>query len=849
MNKHTISKSSSFIIFFIVFLTGFTFLVYEVSWNRLLSLVLGATVSASTIVLATFMAGFSLGAYFLGKIVNLSLKPLRLLSSLLFGIGIFGLITYYLISSFLPSLYQSFENKGTSISTIEMFVYTISILLLLVQTFLMGGMIPVVSKIVIRNKENISSGIGKIYAFDTLGSTVGGLLTGFVLLGSLGQQKTIFVAVAINFILGLFLFFNKSFSREIDSSDITEELTNNSTKRSKEKETENIALNKRMALPSTFVFGFSILALQVIWMRMYKIYLTNTSYTFALISSLVIVGFFVGSWLFSKHAVKIKNYGFTLLKATILLGTFTGLGLIILVNMPEIIMFPFENLLNKPFIKLILMPMLAALVVVFPVAAVSGFVFPLACRMLTNNIQNVGKNVGTVLTFNSLGSALGPIFAGFIFIPLLGAGLSVILVLLIELALSVFLIFQLKTNKASKVYKPVLIAVLILFLIVVIYKPQIKILPPSFSKVDKEILFYKETVEASLVVSKEQNNNSEVKTAYVNNAVVIGSTYDAIKAVKMIGHIPFFTGLDCKEVLVVGFGIGVTTSTIASHTEVKSIDCVELASGLKDAAKYFSDINKNIINDPRLHFIAGDGRHFLQRTSKKYDLISSDPTHPILGSANLYSQEYFQLCKAHLTENGMVSQYLPLHKLRPQDFQGIIKTFQSVFTEATVWLGHTHAILIGSKKPINIDFEEWEANIASIGRDPVFYTNPYHLAACLILDKTQISKIDSEINIDTDDLSYLEFFKPDCFDNDNLNKNLAYLSNNRSDLKQVFSAIEDQDKMNRFIEGSQHFIQSSIFFQDGEQQKSLDELRQAVRVNPENQEYPFLIKFYFNVPR
>ncbi len=128
---------------------------------------------------------------------------------------------------------------------------------------------------------------------------------------------------------------------------------------------------------------------------------------------------------------------------------------------------------------------------------------------------------------------------------------------------------------------------------------EIKILPPSFSKVDKEILFYKETVEASLVVSKEQNNKSEVKTAYVNNAVVIGSTYDAIKAVKMIGHVPFFIGLDCKEVLVVGFGIGVTTSTIASHPEVESIDCVELAAGLKDAAKYFSDINANIINDPR----------------------------------------------------------------------------------------------------------------------------------------------------------------------------------------------------------------------------------------------------------
>ncbi|MEZ5196949.1 MAG: hypothetical protein R2764_11245 [Bacteroidales bacterium] len=69
-------------------------------------------------------------------------------------------------------------------------------------------------------------------------------------------------------------------------------------------------------------------------------------------------------------------------------------------------------------------------------------------------------------------------------------------------------------------------------MVIVIFKPQIRILPPSFSKVEKEILFYKETIEATLAVSKERNNKSEVKTAYVNNAVVIGSTYDAIKAVQ-----------------------------------------------------------------------------------------------------------------------------------------------------------------------------------------------------------------------------------------------------------------------------------------------------------------------------
>jgi len=533
-------------------------------------------------------------------------------------------------------------------------------------------------------------------------------------------------------------------------------------------------------------------------------------------------------------------------KALILFGILTGFGLIILVRMPDLIMFPFKAMLSNPFIKLILMPMLASLLIVFPAAAISGFAFPLACQMYSSSSKNIDKDVGSILTFNTIGSILGPLMATFVFIPLIGVGLSILLFTMLALIGSLFISFQ--NRKPGKV-KPILIVITSILFVTIIIKPQIRIFPPSFSNTEKEVLFYKETVEASLVVSKELNAKSEVKTTYVNNAVVIGSTYDAIKAVKMIGHLPFFAGLKCNDVLVVGFGIGVTTSTIASHPEVKTIDCIELASGLKKAASFYHDINNNIIADARLNFIAGDGRHFLQRTSKKYDLISSDPTHPILGSSNLYSKEYFELCSIHLNKGGLVSQYLPLHKLRPEDFQGIIKTFHSVFNHTSVWLGHTHAILIGSNEPLKIDFNEWENNIAKIGRDPVFYSNPYHLAAGLMLTPAGIDEFDNEIEINSDNQSYLEFFSPSCFDADNLNKNISFLSDNRSDLSEVFESIPDNRKMESFIKGSQLFIKSVKSFQKGERQKSLEQLRAAVRANPENQEYPFLIKFYYNVPR
>ncbi|MEZ5196948.1 MAG: fused MFS/spermidine synthase [Bacteroidales bacterium] len=437
MSKYQASKSGSLIIFTIIFLTGFTFLVYEVSWNRMLSLVLGATVSASTIVLATFMAGFSLGAYFFGRAINQSHKPKKLLAGLLTGIGFAGLINYYILKTFLPFLYPVFRDREFSILATELIVYGISIILLLFQTFLVGGMLPIVGKIIIRRKESISSGIGRIYALDTLGSAIGGLLAGFVLLGNLGQQNTVLLAVGINLLIGIYLYLSKPNRYTEITKDSAEAIETLNKSKTKFKEVNETLLNRKIALPTTFFFGFSIMALQVIWMRMYKIYLTNTSYTFALISSLVIIGFFFGSWLFSKYSSRIKNHGITMLHSILLLSFLTVTGLIILINLPEFIMFPFESLLSSPFIKLIIMPMLAALVVVFPPAVISGFAFPLACRMLTNNVDDVSKGVGTALTLNALGSAIGPLLAGFVLIPLLGSGVSVILILCIEFFLSV----------------------------------------------------------------------------------------------------------------------------------------------------------------------------------------------------------------------------------------------------------------------------------------------------------------------------------------------------------------------------------------------------------------------------
>ena len=84
-------------------------------------------------------------------------------------------------------------------------VFAVSLLLLLVPSFLMGGVFPLASRLAVRGDDAIAPALGRLYALETLGSSLGGLATGFVFLGALGQARTVALAVVIDLLLAAWL--------------------------------------------------------------------------------------------------------------------------------------------------------------------------------------------------------------------------------------------------------------------------------------------------------------------------------------------------------------------------------------------------------------------------------------------------------------------------------------------------------------------------------------------------------------------------------------------------------------------------------------------------------------------
>lgn len=814
---------------FVVFLAGATFLAFEVCWHRQLALGLGATVTAATVVLSTFMAGLGGGAWLGGRAADRTARPARLLAALMAGVGLLSAAGHVAVAVLVPRL------SGAPVAV----PWLLATVALLLPALLMGGVFPALSRMAIDPRAPLTAALGRLYAIETLGSAVGALATGLVLLGALGQRGTVTLAVLVD--LGLAAWLLAWSRRHEDAAGAAPAAAPAATLPRPGRDAEPGTVPRRAVLLATFTCGLASLALQVLWFRMFRVYFTNTSYTFALVSAVAIAGSFAGSaWLARRGpqpGLRVRALG----RAVVLFAALTLVALALAARLPQVLLFPFESALADPFLRVLVIPLVAALLVVLPPAACSGFALPLACRLLVRGRGTLGRDVGFALMVNTAGSVAGPVLAALVLLPGLGAVRAVMMV-----AAALFGAAALLTLRGGRPSFERLVpgAAAAVVLLTALLTPLVPVLPPSFVRFGREILEYRESVEGTLSVARDRGGPEATKYTFVNNSAVIGSSYDAVKVVKLVGHLPFLAGLQARDVLVVGFGIGVTTSAIASHPGVASIECVELVTGLRDAAGHYRELNRDIARDPRLRLVAGDGRHYLQRSPRRYDLISCDPTHPILGSGGLYTAEWFRLCRDHLNPGGMVSQYLPLHKLGERELLGIIATFHSVFPEGTVWLGQYHAVLLGTTAPLRPDFGAWAAQAAALGRDATFHTEPHHLATTLVLDAPAVARLCAGRPLNTDDRCYTEFFRPECLDADNLVRNLRLLAAARVDPATVFTNVDDPARL-ALAAASQRLVTEALArLLDGDRAGGLALLQQARAGDPGDLELPFLVRLH-----
>ena len=176
-------------VYFIFVLSGFSALLYQVVWQRSLFAIYGINVESVTVIVTAFMLGLGVGSLVGGEISKKASRPALLLFSLVeLGIGVFGLLS-------LP-LFHWVGSLTLGMNALSM--CAITFLLVLFPTTLMGATLPLLVADSVRASRNVGQAVGVLYFVNTLGSGLAALASVFVILGTLGQAKTVYLAAATN---------------------------------------------------------------------------------------------------------------------------------------------------------------------------------------------------------------------------------------------------------------------------------------------------------------------------------------------------------------------------------------------------------------------------------------------------------------------------------------------------------------------------------------------------------------------------------------------------------------------------------------------------------------------------
>ncbi len=190
----------------VAFLMGATSLAYEVLWTRVLVFYLGSSVYAFSLMLLLFLAGIALGSLALVRAVDRLARPLAWLAVVELGIALAAFLAIPLFTTLDArqiALSELLKPRGFGGALIAQLLAIAPIVL--PPTLLMGLSFPLMVRALARRPEQLGSDVGALYGANTLGSILGALGAGFVLVPALGSQNGLLALAASNGLLALWI--------------------------------------------------------------------------------------------------------------------------------------------------------------------------------------------------------------------------------------------------------------------------------------------------------------------------------------------------------------------------------------------------------------------------------------------------------------------------------------------------------------------------------------------------------------------------------------------------------------------------------------------------------------------
>lgn len=777
------------VVTFCFLLSGVSSLIFQVVWTRMLGLVFGTSSFAITTVLTAFMSGLAIGAWVTGRLSDSrAYNYLRGYGFLEILIAIYGCFTPQIISYLMERYAVFYQEFSPNLYVFSLLRFLILFLVILPPTVLMGATLPLLCKFFThRQDEKLGLKIGLLYGLNTFGAVLGTLLAGFILVPFFGVNQTIFTAAAIGGFAGVVAFILSFRLTPAEQGVVVVDLPKI------QEERVSISRSDIRFLLVAFAFSGAIsLSYEVGWSRVLVLILGGAVYSFTTMLATFLLGLALGAVVMARLLDRLLPWGkeiFCILQ--LLIGLTAFLAMHLFQKLPDLYV-NWVYLFHHSFPLFHLMKCLLAATIMFLPTFFIGMIFPLIARLYALR-ADVGNSVGDVYSVNTLGSIVGSFLMGFVFIPFFGVSSSLFFCVTGNIFLALI---------GWIVLKKALIPATLHFVLFVLF---LAFLPPwnpsqmtsgvfRYAKEiylrkkqdEEEAKFLRRKVETSVITysKPELQYYEEGLTATVSvhqrgeslvmkiNGKPDASSHADLPVQMLEAHLPnlLYPGTP-EETLLIGLATGITAGSAACYSP--KLVCLEIEEATLRAAQLFEPYNRGVIQKgeygPKIQNFELkiiDARNYLLGTQKEYSMIISSPSHPWLtGGSNLFTKEFFQLCKARLKPEGILCQWLQLYEISWETLKVLLETLHSEFPYLVVFQSESNVIItLASKQPIPLDWKQIQKRMENpeVQKDlaRLQITHPFHLVARYFFSIDEAKSLFQGNFYNTDDNAYVEFITP-----------------------------------------------------------------------------------------
>lgn len=755
-------------------LSGFIGVLAEQVFEKLLSVVVGASTPAAAIVLAVYFLGLSIGGYLASLLVKRGVPALLGYASAELGVAFCcaSLLLFFDPGAWWYSALLGWAGEvGWKLASARAIVASTMIL---PTGICLGVSFPFLSSVAARVEKNAAYYLGKLYFSNLLGAAACALIAPFLIFPFLGLSGALLICALIDLAVAFYAW--RLSGPVAGLSEAT---------------TERIRFQwegrDAMILGIAFVSGLVFFALEVIWTHLVSVVIGTSVYAFSLMLFVVLLGLALGSIRVARStylgAPPARLHALFFLCASVMfvqiaLWRYGSEGILRLGKFAYSF-YPGE-----------LVRLTVLLVLLLPATYAFGMIYPSLFQEQRFERKGSSVLIGYMTGANALGCVLGAALATFFLIPRVGSEWSL---RWFAVVLALCSIAVLWIERDWKSLRQAFVAAPLLSLMAlgipgwdwqtltcganVNFGHVIKVADAAFapaaaagspdSFTTKLIFFHEHSYGGVTSIIENHDAGHPPVHVLLTNGKFQGDDSDQQDAQIAFALIPAIHLKNRGNALVIGCGTGQSASVL-NALDFRTVDLAEISPGILLAAGgQFRTVNENVLRSPKLTVHLEDGRNVLLSRSTRYDQITIELTSVwFAGATNLYSREFYELAKRRLKPGGVFQQWYQLHHISPREVESIVGTVRGTFPYVSAWLYGGQGVLLATMEPQQIQPDAIEVALKYLRRhspdEETAQRKMSDVLASRLLDTSAVTRlaISRSPIINTDWNRWIEFSTP-----------------------------------------------------------------------------------------